>query len=241
MLINHYENLKGLVVLIDPNINKKTNLDRIAFLEKVNHVKTIRTEANRFFLTYYITSQEEYDNLIKFHEIITKSRSKIYLYSEVKRQIKMQVNTKPYFKTSSISQVAEISVEYSTEIKSDILSKEDVFNSIDEFINLENNWDGYGAIPLSLESAKNAKEFISGFSDKLFKNFYDGYPNTHATISFEWKNKNDDEFFTEIGDKLVSYYLILKGHKPIKKDLIELSPEKIKTIKSYIKKLDASI
>ena len=94
-----------------------------------------------------------------------------------------------------------------------------------------------GAIALSLESAKNAKEFISNLSDELFGNFCDGYPNTHGTVSFEWKNKNDDEFFIEIGDKLVSYCLILKGHKPIKKDLIELSLEKIKTIKSYILKL----
>ena len=153
----------------------------------------------------------------------------------------MQANTKPYYKTSSIPQVAEIAVDYLTSTQSDILRKEDVLSSIDEFVNLENNWDGYGANPLSLESAKNAKEFISNLSDELFKNFYDGFPNTHGTISFEWKNEKDDEFFIEIGDKLVSYCLILKGHKPIKKDLIELNPEKIKTIKSYIKKLDASI
>lgn len=153
----------------------------------------------------------------------------------------MQVNTKTYYKTSSIPQVAEIAVEYSTSTQSDILSKENILNSIEEFVNLENNWDGYGAIPLSLGSAKNANEFISSLSDELFENFYDGYPNTHGTISFEWKNKKDDEFFIEIGDKLVSYCLILKGHKPIKKDLIKLNPEKIKTIKSYIKKLDASI
>ena len=98
-----------------------------------------------------------------------------------------------------------------------------------------------GAIALSLESAKNAKEFISSLSEELFENFYDGYPNTHGTISFEWKNNDGDEFFIEIGNKMMSYYLILKGHKPIKKDLVEFSPEKIKTIKSYIKKLDASI
>ena len=165
---------------------------------------------------------------------IAKSRNKIYLYNKVKRQIKMQVNTKPYYKTLSIPQVAEIAVDYLTSTQSDVLRKEDIFNSIDEFVNLENNWDGYGAIPLSLESGKNAKEFISNLSEGLLENFYDGYPNTHGTISFEWKNKNDDEFFIEIGDKLVSYCLILKGHKPVKKDLIELNPEKIKTIKSYI-------
>ena len=56
----------------------------------------------------------------------------------------MQVNTKPYYKTSSIPQVAEIAVDYLTSTESDILNKENVLNSIEEFKNLENNWDGYG-------------------------------------------------------------------------------------------------
>jgi hypothetical protein len=129
----------------------------------------------------------------------------------------MQPNTKTYHKTPSISQVAEIAVEYSTATHSYTLKKDDILNSIEEFKNLENNWDGYGAIPLSLESAKNAKEFISSLSDELFENFHDGYPNTHGTISFEWKNNDGGEFFIEIGNKMMSYYLILKGHKPIKK------------------------
>jgi hypothetical protein len=153
----------------------------------------------------------------------------------------MEVNTKTYSKIASIPKVAEVAVEYSTATHSGTLRKEDIFNSIEEFVNLENNWDGFGAIPLGLESATNAKEFISSLSEDMFENFYDGYPNTHGTISFEWKNKNDEEFFVEIGNKMMSYYLILKGHKPIKKDLVEFSSEKIKTIKSYIKKLDASI
>lgn len=153
----------------------------------------------------------------------------------------MQTNTKTYHKTPSFSEIAEIAVEYSTATYSDILNKEDILTSIEEFKNLENNWDGYGAIPLSLDSAKNAKEFISSLSDELFENFYDGYPNTHGTISFEWKNNDGGEFFIEIGNKMLSYYFTIKGYKPIKKDLVEFSPEKIKTIKSYIKKLDASI
>ena len=152
----------------------------------------------------------------------------------------METNINSYKKKPTF-QVAEIAVDYLTTTQSETLSKEDILNSIEEFKNLENNWDGYGAIPLSLESAKNAKEFISSLSDEIFENFYDGYPNTHGTISFEWKNNDGHEFLIEIGNKMMSYYLILKGHKPIKEDLVEFSPKKIKTIKSYIKKLDASI
>jgi hypothetical protein len=118
---------------------------------------------------------------------------------------------------------------------------ENIVKSIDEFHGLENNWDGYGAIPLSLGSAKNAKEFIRNLPNELFENFYDGFPNTHGTISFEWKNKNNEEFFIEIGETKMSYFLTLDNQKPIKKDLVEFNTENIKTIKSYIQKLNASI
>jgi hypothetical protein len=149
----------------------------------------------------------------------------------------MEYNSKNTF----IPQVSEIAVEYSTVTHADILGKENVLDSIEEFSKLENDWDGYGAISVSSKSAENAKEFIQNLSDDLFENFHDGYPNTHGTISFEWKNKHQEEFFIEIGDIKMSCFLILNGQKTIKKDLIEFSQESIETIKSYIKKINASI
>jgi hypothetical protein len=142
-------------------------------------------------------------------------------------------------KNTLIPQVAEIAIEYSTTTHSDILKKEDVLNNIEEFLILEKNWDGYGAIPVRLDSAKNAKELIKSLSEELFKHFYDGYPNTHGTISFEWKNKKDEEFFIEIGDSKISYFLTSNGQATIKKDLIEFNPENLETIESLIKKLNA--
>jgi hypothetical protein len=150
----------------------------------------------------------------------------------------MEANTKIYYKPSPINEVAEIAVEYK---KSDTLNKENIVKSIEEFSNLENNWDGYGAIPVGFISAKNAKEFISTLPEGAFQHFYDGFPNTHGTISFEWKNKKEEEFFVEIGETKMSYFLTLNGQTTIKKDLVEFSMENIKTIKSYIKKLNASI
>jgi hypothetical protein len=150
----------------------------------------------------------------------------------------MEAITKEYNKLSSIPEIAEIAVKYK---KSDTLNKKNIFKSIEEFSNLENNWDGYGAIPVGLVSAKNAKEFISILPEGAFQHFYDGFPNTHGTISFEWKNKKEEEFFVEIGETKMSYFLTLNGQTTIKKDLVEFSMENIKTIKSYIKKLNASI
>ncbi len=118
------------------------------------------------------------------------------------------------------------------------MKKEDILNSIEEFKNLENNWDGHGAIPLSLGSAKNAKELNESLSNELFENFYDDYPNTHDMVSFEWKSNNRDDFFVEIGNKMMSYYLTSKEHITIKKDFIEFSTENIKIIKTYIQSLN---
>jgi len=150
----------------------------------------------------------------------------------------MEAITKTYNKPSLIPEVAEIAIQYK---KSDTLRKENIFKSIVDFSHLENNWDGYGAIPVGINSAKNAIEFISTLPVLAFQHFYDGYPNTNGTISFEWKNKNGEEFFVEIGDTKMSYFLMLNGQTSIKKDLVEFSTENIKTIKSYIKKLNASI
>lgn len=119
--------------------------------------------------------------------------------------------------------------------------KTEIIDGIDSFSKLEYNWDGYGAIPSGVESLSNAKKFITALPDEIFHNFYDGYPNTHGTLSFEWKNDNDDEFFIEIGKKLISYYLILNGQKAVMKDHDALfNLQKISTIISYIKKLDVS-
>jgi hypothetical protein len=80
----------------------------------------------------------------------------------------MQAITKPYNKSSSIPEVAEIAVEYK---KTDTFRKENIFKSIVEFSHLENNGDGYGAIPVGIVSAKNAIEFISTLSVLAFQHF----------------------------------------------------------------------
>ena len=46
----------------------------------------------------------------------------------------MQANTQTYYKTSSIPQVTKIAVDYLTATESDILNKEDILSSIEEFV-----------------------------------------------------------------------------------------------------------
>ncbi len=65
-----YEPIEDCKVLVNTEIHKKAKLSRQAFLEKVKNVKYIRTGINRHYISFYITSIEEYGNLKKFHELV---------------------------------------------------------------------------------------------------------------------------------------------------------------------------
>lgn len=67
-----YEPIEDCKVLVNTEIHKKAKLSRLDFLEKVKNVKYIRTGINSHYISFYITSIEEYGNLKKFHELINK-------------------------------------------------------------------------------------------------------------------------------------------------------------------------
>lgn len=65
-----YEPIEDCKVLVNTEIHKKAKLSRQAFLEKVKNVKNIRSGINNHYISFYITSTEEYGNLKRFHELI---------------------------------------------------------------------------------------------------------------------------------------------------------------------------
>jgi hypothetical protein len=72
MYLDHNEVLRGQVVLIDPFIHKQSKLSKNSFLERVKNVRHLRTSYNSNYISFYITSVEEYSNLIKFHDLVNK-------------------------------------------------------------------------------------------------------------------------------------------------------------------------
>ena len=117
-----------------------------------------------------------------------------------------------------------------------IQQKEQIFDSIDSFLSLNNNWDGYEAIPLGVESAKQARKFINLIPNKLFTHFYDGYPNTHGTISFEWR-RDKDEFFIEIGFEQFTYYFLKNENLTHSGSNIPINKAAFENVIHYIEKL----
>ena len=79
---------------------------------------------------------------------------------------------------------------------------------------LENNWDGYGAIPAEIESASNAVTFVSYLDEEVAGFIYDVFPNPNGTISFLWENNSKERLSLEVGNQTMSYYLKLNSQKP---------------------------
>jgi 5-methylcytosine-specific restriction endonuclease McrA len=74
MFIEKDKNLSGHLIVIDPEIHKKAKLTREQFLDRVSHVKQIRTSVNYNYISFYICSLEEYLNLKKFHELVNEAK-----------------------------------------------------------------------------------------------------------------------------------------------------------------------
>lgn len=72
MYLDHNETLNEQIVLIDPYIHKRAKLTKEKFLERVTHIKYLRTNYNSSYISFYITSVEEFNNLIKFHNLVNK-------------------------------------------------------------------------------------------------------------------------------------------------------------------------
>jgi hypothetical protein len=87
-------------------------------------------------------------------------------------------------------------------------------NEIDSFVDLGNNWDGYGAIATFPEIAEKSKRFISLLHDTFIDLITDIFPNPHGTITIEWENCDQEKLSLEIGKSNYSYFIEAKDNNP---------------------------
>lgn len=118
-----------------------------------------------------------------------------------------------------------------------IFLKEDVVKKVISYRSLNDKWDGYSALPLEVESASNALNFIDYIGDEFLRKLDDFYPNTNGTISFEWRNESDEEISLEIGNKFCSYYVALNSQKPLFFNNIEINAFEAKIFSKHIQVL----
>ena len=77
---------------------------------------------------------------------------------------------------------------------------------------LEEDWDGYGGMPVSVETQRNAINAIESFPDDLPMPEID--PNPNGTISFDWTSPLASAYL-EIGNTRFSFYVKWHHSKPI--------------------------
>jgi hypothetical protein len=141
--------------------------------------------------------------------------------------------------TSSVTDAFYEVIETLGEIKSPTLSevKKDVIDKIIAFRSLNENWDGYGALPLEVKSASSAIQFILLLNDRIIEKINDVYPTPNGTVSLVWENEKNERLALEVGNNTLSYYVKLNSQKPIFFNDIEINVKEANTISNFIKAL----
>lgn len=82
------------------------------------------------------------------------------------------------------------------------------------YVLLNNNWDGYGAIPVFEEIANKAIEFITSLNDTYIDKISDIFPNPTGTITIEFENLQEEKLSLEIGRNNYSYFINYNDKAP---------------------------
>lgn len=105
-----------------------------------------------------------------------------------------------------------------TENSNKVLSKTkyDVLaEKITSFVDLDKNWDGYGAVKVLPEVTKTASSLISMLNSSLTDRVTDLFPNPNGTITIEWENRRKEKLSLEIGQENYSYFVKFQDKKPL--------------------------
>ena len=114
------------------------------------------------------------------------------------------------------------------------VTKKDIIKDIICFQSLKQNWDGYGAYPLEVDSAANAIELLNLLNSEAYGQIDQVYPNPNGTVSMVWTNSFNEELAVEIGNKTMSYYVQLCSKQTLFKNEILINDEEAKRISDYV-------
>lgn len=89
-----------------------------------------------------------------------------------------------------------------------------VLGKIEECDSLKADWDGYGATPVLPEIVEIAKNFVRMSDGDILEKVSDVFPNSHGTLTFEWKRNDEEKMSLEIGKSNYSYFLRYNSKDP---------------------------
>lgn len=132
-------------------------------------------------------------------------------------------------------QISQKLTEYSNKLTKKTYADKSVFvEKILSFKSLENSWDGYGAIPLGVKSAKNTLLLVDSFDAYILNKISDIYPNPNGTITIEWENRDSEIVSLEVGKDTFTYYVDFNSLETKFYNKQRFSFENIQMLKKYI-------
>ncbi len=130
--------------------------------------------------------------------------------------------------------------EYLSEINNITKTKtnrRELFAKIISYVSLQNNWDGYGAIPLETISSINTNEIINQLPVNQVEQIEEIGPNPNGTLTISWINNSDEEISVEIGNFVFSYYVKFNSQLPVFVDNAKINYNEINKLSDFVSKL----
>jgi hypothetical protein len=112
-----------------------------------------------------------------------------------------------------------------------------LLHEVMSFKSLNNNWDGYGAIPTEAKSASNVINLANRISERQLSRLTDVFPNPNGTVTMEWENHSGERLVLEMGNETFSYYVKLNSLEPIFKDNLQIADKFVYELSKNIKRL----
>lgn len=91
-------------------------------------------------------------------------------------------------------------------------------DQVNSLLDLKQNWDGYGAIPISHSIIECAESFIACLDSTFIDKISDIFANPNGTITIEWENTSKEKISLEIGTNSYSYFVKFNNKAPLLKD-----------------------
>lgn len=111
---------------------------------------------------------------------------------------------------------------------------QDFISQVISFRALDNNWNGYGAIPVSAIAAGASTTVIRLLSEKSLEQISDIFPNANGTVSFKWVNSFGEKVSLCVGVNGMSYYVAKLQQEVSFFDDIDTSPDAIAALDGEI-------
>ena len=115
------------------------------------------------------------------------------------------------------------------------ITKQNLIKEILSFKALNESWDGFGSLPLEIETTYNTLLLIDLIGEHIFCTVNEFYPNPNGTITFEWMNSENETVSVEIGNNTFSYFVELASMETKFFNNKNINAEEAKILAEFIK------